>query len=86
VGIPEELRLRLEDEVGDLFFVLVNISRFLALDSELALKKTNRKFRRRFQLVEKKLQETGRTAEQASLEEMEGLWQAVKVEERAATK
>ncbi len=84
--IPEELRLRLEEEVGDLFFVLVNISRFLALDSELALKKTNRKFRRRFQKVESKLRESGRAAEQASLEELESLWQAVKVEERAAPK
>jgi len=85
-AIPEELRLRLEEEVGDLFFVLVNISRFLALDSELALKKTNRKFRRRFQQVERKLREAGRTAQQASLEELESLWQAVKVEERAIRK
>jgi nucleoside triphosphate diphosphatase len=81
--IPEELRLRLEEEVGDLFFVLVNISRFLALDSELALKKTNRKFRRRFQQVESKLRESGRTTQQASMEELESLWQTVKVEERA---
>ncbi len=85
-AIPEELRLRLEEEVGDLFFVLVNISRFLALDSELALKKTNRKFRRRFQQVENKLQESGRTARQASLEELETLWQMVKLEERAVNK
>ena len=83
--IPEELRLRLEEEVGDLFFVLVNISRFLGLDSELALKKTNRKFRRRFQQVEAKLGESGRTAQQASLEELEALWQAVKLEERAVS-
>jgi ATP diphosphatase len=84
--IPEELRSRLEEEVGDLFFVLVNISRFLGLDSELALKKTNRKFRRRFQRVEQKLQKAGRTAQQASLEELESLWQAVKLEERAVPK
>jgi len=84
--IPEELRSRLEEEVGDLFFVLVNISRFLGLDSELALKKSNRKFRRRFQRVEQKLQEAGRTAQQASLEELESLWQAVKLEERAVPK
>ena len=84
--IPEELRLRLEEEVGDLFFVLVNISRFLALDSELALKKTNRKFRRRFQQVEQKLRAAGRMAQQASLEELESLWQAVKLEERAIPK
>jgi MazG family protein len=85
-AIPEQLRSRLEEEVGDLFFVLVNISRFLALDSELALKKTNRKFRRRFERVEQKLQEAGRTAQQASLEELESLWQAVKLEERAVPK
>ena len=84
--IPEDLRLRLEEEVGDLFFVLVNISRFLALDSELALKKTNRKFRRRFQQVESKLRESGRGAPQASLEELEAIWQSVKLEERAVDK
>ena len=84
--IPEDLRLRLEEEVGDLFFVLVNISRFLALDSELALKKTNRKFRRRFQQVESKLRESGRGAQQASLEELEAIWQSVKLEERAVDK
>ncbi len=83
-AIPDELRARLEEEVGDLFFVLVNISRFLSLDSELALKKTNRKFRRRFQQVERKLQQAGKTSPQATLEELESLWQAVKVEERAA--
>ncbi len=85
-AIPEDLRSLLEEEVGDLFFVLVNISRFLALDSELALKKTNRKFRRRFQQVEQKLREAGRTAQHASLEELEALWQAVKLEERASAK
>jgi MazG family protein len=86
VQIPEQLRERLEEEVGDLFFVLVNISRYLALDSELALKKTNRKFRRRFQQVESKLRESGRTAQQASLEELENLWQAVKREEKTSGK
>jgi ATP diphosphatase len=80
--IPEELRTRLEEEVGDLFFVLVNIARFLSLDSELALKKTNRKFRRRFQQVEHKLRESGRSSQQTSLEELESLWQSVKHEER----
>lgn len=84
--IPEALRTRLEEEVGDLFFVLVNIARFLSLDSELALKKTNRKFRRRFQQVEHKLRESGRTPQQASLEELESLWQSVKHEERAGAK
>jgi ATP diphosphatase len=84
--ISEDLRTRLEEEVGDLFFVLVNIARFLALDSELALKKTNRKFRRRFQQVERKLRESGRTAQQTSIEELESLWQLVKREERVEAK
>ena len=58
--IPDELRARLEDEVGDLLFVLVNIARYLSLDPESALRKTNRKFRRRFQYLEDRLREQGR--------------------------
>ncbi|MCU1306381.1 MAG: Nucleoside triphosphate pyrophosphohydrolase, partial [Acidobacteriaceae bacterium] len=46
--VSEELRDRLEDEVGDLFFVLVNIARYLSLDPESALRKTNLKFKQRF--------------------------------------
>jgi uncharacterized protein YabN with tetrapyrrole methylase and pyrophosphatase domain len=80
--IPEELRSRLEDEVGDLFFVLVNIARYLALDPESALRKTNRKFRRRFEYLEGKLREQGRKPSDASLEEMEALWQEAKQQER----
>lgn len=76
--ISDELRERLEGELGDLFFVLVNLARFLSLDSESALKKTNRKFRRRFQWMEQKLQAAGKTPEQSSMEEMESLWQSVK--------
>src|SRR5580765_717125 len=48
VQVPKDLHLRLEEEVGDLFFVLVNIARYLAVDPESALRKTNRKFKRRF--------------------------------------
>jgi len=82
--IREDLRQRIEDEVGDLFFVLVNIARYLALDSESALKKTNRKFRRRFQWMEEQLRSTGRTPQQASTEELESLWQRAKQAERTA--
>ena len=71
--IPESLRHRMEDEIGDLFFVVVNLARYLSVDSELALKKTNRKFRRRFQYVEEQLRAQGRKLEEASLEEMESL-------------
>lgn len=82
VKVPEELRSRLEDEVGDLLFVLVNIARYLALDPESALRKTNRKFRRRFEYLEGKLREHGRKPSDASLEEMETLWQESKQQER----
>ena len=82
--ISAEARERLEDEVGDLFFVLVNIARFLALDSESALRKTNRKFKRRFQWMEERLHASGRSPQQASMSELEELWQQAKREERLA--
>lgn len=80
--IPEELRARIEDEVGDLFFVLVNIARYLAVDAESALRKTNRKFRRRFGWMEEQLRKQGRRLEQSNLEEMESLWQQAKAGDR----
>jgi MazG family protein len=80
--VSEELQERLEDEVGDLFFVLVNIARYLALDPESALRKTNRKFRRRFEYLEDKLREQGRKPADASLNEMELLWQQSKQQEK----
>jgi MazG family protein len=79
--VPEELQSRLEEEVGDLFFVLVNVARYLSVDPESALRKTNRKFKRRFQWMEERLRESGRSAEQAPMEEMESLWQQAKHEE-----
>ena len=80
-SIPEDLRLRLEEEVGDLFFVLVNIARYLALDPESALRRTNRKFRRRFQWMEERLHENGTSPEQATMDELESLWQQAKRQE-----
>jgi uncharacterized protein YabN with tetrapyrrole methylase and pyrophosphatase domain len=79
--IPSELRARLEDEVGDMFFVLVNIARFLALDPESALRKTNRKFKRRFQWMEERLRDGGRSPQQATMVELEALWQEAKKQE-----
>jgi MazG family protein len=76
--IPAELLEQVEGEVGDLFFVLVNIARYLSVDPESALRKTNKKFRRRFGWMEEQLRGQGRTLEQASLEEMENLWQQAK--------
>jgi len=82
VKIAPELRARLEDEVGDLFFVLVNIARYLSLDPESALRRTNRKFRRRFQYLEEKLRERGRKPAESSLNEMESLWREAKQREQ----
>jgi len=81
-AVPEDLQVRLEDEVGDLFFVLVNIARYLSLDPESALRKTNRKFKRRFQWMEARLQESGHSADQTPMEDLESLWQQAKREER----
>ena len=80
--ISPELRARLEDEVGDLFFVLVNIARYLSLDPESALRRTNRKFRRRFEYLEERLRAQGRKPAEASLGEMESLWQESKLREQ----
>ena len=79
--VPAALRERLEDEVGDLFFVLVNIARYLSLDPESALRKTNRKFKRRFQWMEEQLRASGRGPAQASPNELEQLWQQAKQQE-----
>jgi uncharacterized protein YabN with tetrapyrrole methylase and pyrophosphatase domain len=80
--ISDDLRERLEGELGDLFFVLVNIARYLSLDSESALKKTNRKFKRRFQWMEDQLRAAGRTPQQAPMDELESLWQQAKQQEK----
>jgi ATP diphosphatase len=82
--VSPERHERLEDEVGDLFFVLVNIARYLALDPESALRKANRKFKRRFQWMEEQLRARGRGPEQASMDELEDLWQQAKRQEKTA--
>lgn len=69
---------RLEDEVGDLLFVCVNLARKLAVDPERALKRANAKFVRRFNHIEDGLKAMGRHPSQASLAEMEDLWTAAK--------
>jgi MazG family protein len=80
--VPEKLQNQIEEEIGDLFFVLVNVARYLSVDSESALRKTNRKFRRRFGWMEDRLRESGRTPDQASMDELEALWQQAKAQQR----
>ena len=74
-------RERLEDELGDLLFVIVNIARVLKIDSESALKRANRKFKSRFQHMEFELAKEGKSIEATSLVEMESLWQKAKKNE-----
>jgi ATP diphosphatase len=82
--LPPEVRERVEDEVGDMLFVLVNVARYLSLDPESALRKTNRKFKRRFQWMEERLRASDRTPQQASMDELETLWQEAKQQEKPA--
>lgn len=67
-----------EDELGDLFFVLVNLARFHGVDPEEALRKTNTKFRLRFGHVEARLAAQGRVPETSTVAEMEEYWQEAK--------
>ncbi|MCZ6636323.1 MAG: nucleoside triphosphate pyrophosphohydrolase [bacterium] len=68
----------LQEEFGDLLFSLVNLARFLDLSPEDALAQTIDKFQNRFAYIESKLQKTGKTPQEASLEEMDAYWEEAK--------
>ena len=69
---------RLVDELGDVLFAIANLARHVKVDPEAALRATNDKFERRFRHIERRLAESGRTPSDATLEEMEALWQEAK--------
>ena len=69
---------RIEEELGDIFFMLVNLSRFLEVDPEEALRKTISKFIRRFRYIEESAADAGRSLKDMTLDEMETLWQESK--------
>jgi tetrapyrrole methylase family protein / MazG family protein len=71
-----------EDEIGDILFTVANLARFLGVHPELALRKTNRKFRRRFQYMEQSVRRNGRSLTGMILEELEALWNEAKKGER----
>lgn len=73
----------LEEEFGDLLFVMANLGRHLKIDPEAALRSANAKFTRRFERIEALLAIAGKRPEQSDLAEMDALWNAVKVEEKA---
>ena len=72
---------RIEEEIGDLFFSVVNLSRFLGVDPDIALNRTINKFISRFEFIEKKALEKGENLEDLSLEEMDSLWNEAKKKE-----
>jgi XTP/dITP diphosphohydrolase len=68
----------MEDEFGDVLFALVNYARFIKVDPELALERTNKKFIRRFQQMESMAEKEGKLLHDMNLEEMDALWNKVK--------
>ena len=76
--IASNNRENLEAEIGDLFFSVVNLARKLKIDSELAIKSANRKFSRRFKLLEATVTKTGSKINEKSLEELDKIWDSIK--------
>jgi MazG family protein len=73
-GSPEMM----EDELGDVLFSVINYARFLQVDADLALERTNHKFMTRFSLMEKQALQEGKKLEEMSLEEMDAIWNRIK--------
>jgi tetrapyrrole methylase family protein / MazG family protein len=80
-SIAREERAKIEEEVGDVLFSLVNLARFLEINPDEALHKTTAKFIQRFQFIERELSRQGKTPKQATLAEMDALWQQAKQRE-----
>lgn len=80
-AVANEGQARTEEEMGDLLFSIANLSRKLGIDPESALRKANEKFTKRFEALEARLHAEGRSVHDASLEEMETAWQAIKVQQ-----
>ena len=72
----------IEDELGDMLFVMANLARHLDVDPEAALRRTNAKFTRRFRAIEAALAARGKTPDESDLAEMDALWDAAKAAER----
>jgi ATP diphosphatase len=72
------------DEVGDLLFAVVNLTRHLKLDAESTLRQASSKFERRFRMIEQLLRERGQPIENCTLEQLDALWAEVKQQEKSA--
>ena len=74
----------IEEEMGDLLFVMANLARHLKIDPEAALRRANSKFVRRFEYIEDQLKLRGKTPDQSSLEEMDAIWNEIRQVDKAA--
>ena len=77
-----QTRAKVEEEYGDLLFVMANVARHLKIDPEAALRAANRKFVRRFAHIEQRLAEDGRAPEGSTLAELDALWDEAQARER----
>ncbi|NQU28784.1 MAG: nucleoside triphosphate pyrophosphohydrolase [Candidatus Marinimicrobia bacterium] len=75
-----EIQANLEEEIGDLLFAVINLARFYKIPAEDALRKTNRKFTDRFRQIEEELKRRGKPIEEATLTEMDEIWERIKTE------
>ena len=78
---PASPAARVEEEVGDLLFAVANLARFLRTDPESCLRRANQKFQRRFQAMEEEVDRRGKKLQDCSLDEMESIWNEIKVRE-----
>lgn len=78
VNVANPNQQAVEEEIGDLLFAVVNLARHTSVDAETALIKANRKFEKRFRLVEQVIDKQGLSMDSASIEQMEAAWQQIK--------
>jgi ATP diphosphatase len=78
VNVSEPNQQAVEEEVGDLLFAVVNLARHTSVNAETALIKANRKFEKRFRLVERAIESQGLSMQSASTQQMEAAWQQIK--------
>jgi len=83
-AVQKEQQIAIEEEMGDLLFSVVNYARFLNVDADLALDRTNRKFMDRFRLLEEEALQEGRSLKDMSLAEMDEIWNRIKEKNKKA--
>lgn len=74
----DKQQMKVEEEFGDLMFAMVNYARFIKVDPEAALERTNLKFMRRFNFIEQRAKDLGKTLQEMSLDEMDAIWNEAK--------